>query len=38
MSKSSAVIEMMGGDGGGHMREFNVLKRLRVSEDLVVKI
>ncbi len=34
--KSSAIIEVVGGGGGGQRREFNVLKRLRVSGALLI--
>ncbi len=36
MAKSSAVIEVVGGGGGGQRREFNVLKRLRISGALLI--
>jgi len=32
VAKSSAVIEVVGGGEGGQRREFNVLKRLRMSK------
>ncbi len=35
MAKSSAVIEVVGGDGGGKRRELNVLKRLHMSGALL---
>ncbi len=34
--KSSAIIEVVEGGGGGQRREFNVLKRLRVSGALLI--
>ncbi len=36
VANSSAVIEVVGGDGGGQRRELNVLKRLRVSGALLI--
>ncbi len=36
VAKSSAVKEVVGGGGGGQRREFNVLKRLRVSDVLLI--
>ncbi len=36
VAKSSAVKEAVGGGGGGQRREFNVLKRLRVSDALLI--
>ncbi len=36
VSKSSAVIEVVGGGKGGQRREFNVLKRLRIAGALLI--
>ncbi len=36
VAKSSAVIEVEGGDGGGQRRELNFLKRLRMSGALLI--
>ncbi len=36
MTKSSAVKEVVGGGGGGQRRVLNVLKRLRVSDVLLI--
>ncbi len=36
VAKSSAVKEVMGGGAGGQRRELNVLKRLRVSDVLLI--